>query len=112
MNNTRVSKYRNKRVVIDGIKFDSKREAKRYTELLLLERNGVIDGLTLQPRYKLSVGGVDLKYPTGRVLTYVADFSYTDNKGDVIEDVKGMRTPVYKIKRAIMEAMGHTIFEI
>ena len=108
------SKYRNKRIICDGIKFDSQKEAQRYRELCLMERAGELTALKLQPRYKLAVGGIPLRYPSGRQVTYVADFEY-QRKGEygrTIEDVKGMKTPVYKIKQAIMMAMGKTIVEI
>lgn len=105
----------------DGTVLDSKREYQRYCELLLLERAGEIRDIFVHPRYPITIGGIDIKirskrYPGGRVLTYVADFVYYDFKRrkDVIEDVKmrsGHRTEVYKIKRALMEAMGHEISE-
>lgn len=109
----------------DGTVLDSKREYNRYCELLLLQKAGEIRDLHVHPRYPITVGGIDIKirskrYPNGRVLTYVADFEYYERgQGgtrwrQVIEDVKmqsGHRTEVYKIKRALMEAMGHVITE-
>lgn len=107
------------KTTIDGFTFDSKKEAKRYTELKLLEAGGVIERLELQPRFDIVIGGIPVKmrsarYPNGRQLKYVGDFKYFDTQlgRQVIEDVKGHRTEVYKLKKALMEAMGHTITEI
>ena len=105
-------KYRNIKAVVDGIHFDSRKEAARYTELVLLEKAGEIEELVLQPRYYIMIGGVQIKYPSGRRMVYVADFYYLQNGKQVIEDVKGHLTDVYKIKRALMLAMGHVIIEI
>jgi hypothetical protein len=68
---------------------------------------GTIYGLRLQPRYPLTVNGV-------KVGTYVADFAYVDAAGDdVVEDVKGVRTPVFKLKAKLMKAVhGITVEEI
>lgn len=113
----------NKRCVhADGTKFDSKREMARYGELLLLQKAGVIEQLEVHPRFLIIIGGVQIlmksaRYPNGRKLQYVADFQYRDleRKKHVIEDVKmesGHRIEVYKIKRALMDAMGRTITEV
>ena len=105
----------------DGTVLDSKREFNRYCELLLLERAHEIANLAVHPRYPIEIAGVPImlrsrRYPNGRQLTYVADFCYWDARSGkfVIEDVKmqsGYRMREYKIKRALMEAMGHTITE-
>ncbi len=111
----RAPKYRNVKTVVDGIKFDSKREAARYSELMLMERAGVIRGLELQPRYPVTINGVDIRYVgTNRHLTYVADFKYYDveRKEFVVEDAKGFATKDYRIKRALMAAMGLNVREI
>lgn len=106
-------KYGNRKTVCDGITFDSEREAKRYRELTFLERVGQISELELQPRFPISIAGVPIRYTSGRQVTYVADFRYRDSSGRVVvEDAKGMRTPVYKLKRALVEAMGVTIREV
>lgn len=95
------SKYGNKKVILDGHKFDSQKEAKRYSELLLLEKAGEIYNLRLQPEYVIipSKG----RY---RETIYRADFCYDTKKDDynsfVVEDVKGMKTEVYKIKKKLM----------
>ena len=94
------NKYGAVRTAVDGITFASKREAGRYSELKLLERAGEIAELTLQPKFPIWIDGV-------KVCTYIADFRYVDlSRGiTVIEDVKGMRTPVYKIKKKLTEAL-------
>ena len=115
-----MNKYRNIKTVVDGHIFDSKKEASRYIQLKHLEKNGEITDLELQPRFVLTWGDGEPLYIQGEKrrtkLTYVADFRYSEwqngEKVIVVEDVKGMKTRVYKIKKAIMEAMGHTIREI
>ena len=94
-------KYGAKPVTVDGIRFASKAEAHRYRQLLLLEKAGEIAGLYLQPRYELHAGE-SLK----AIGAYVADFSYTDVRAGlvVVEDVKGMQTPLYKWKKRHMRA--------
>jgi len=117
------SRYANvKKPVVDGHRFDSQHEANRYGELKLMLAYGQIESLKLHPRYPIKIGGITVLmrskgYPNGRKLTYVADFSYVDLVLEevVIEDVKmqsGHRTEVYKIKRALMEAMGYRITEV
>jgi hypothetical protein len=101
------SKYGAQKTVVDGITFDSKKEAKRYQELKLLERSGEISHLELQPSFKLFCGNEPIKFDSGRQAVYKADFAYFDYKVNrrVIEDAKGFRTPEYKLKRAIVHAM-------
>jgi hypothetical protein len=100
-------KYRAKPTVIDGIRFASQKEARRYQELRLLERAGEIHGLQLQPRFPL------LAPPGGnRLGEYRADFRYcTCRRGakcarsqEVVEDVKGFKTPLYRWKKRHVEA--------
>lgn len=113
--NKKKPKYRNKKVEIDGITFDSKREGRRYSELKLLERAGSIKELILQPRFKVNVGGIPICYvETGRQLVYVADFQYFDVESGrvIVEDAKGYATKEYRIKRALMKAMGLNVKEI
>ena len=107
------SKYRSRKTVVDGITFHSKKEAARYSELKLLEKAGVIKGLHLQPRFKIKIGGIQLRFDSGRKVTYIADFQYLDVEADtfVVEDVKGYRTRDYKLKKAMMRAMGIEITE-
>lgn len=96
------SKYRAKKTVVDGIKFDSKREAERYCELKLLEKAKEIRDLELQPRFLLQDKFKDRHGKTHRKIEYVADFMYI-NKDDkkIVEDVKGMMTDVYKLKKKL-----------
>lgn len=92
-----MSKYRSIPTAVDGITFASRAEARRYGHLKLLQQAGAISGLELQPRFPLIVNGV-------KVCTYVADFRYVDRKRTIVEDVKGCRTQVYRLKRALMLA--------
>lgn len=95
-------KYHNKKTEVDGIVFDSKREAERYKELRLMEQAGEITGLTRQQAFTLipaqRIGGNLVE----RAVVYVADFCYYKNGEYVVEDSKGFRTPEYKIKRKLM----------
>lgn len=92
-------KYKNIKTVADGIVFDSQKEARRYGELRLLERAKEISGLQLQPRFPIVINGV-------KVCTYVADFGYVDHTGSpIVEDVKGMKTPIYNLKKKLMKAV-------
>ena len=99
-----MSKYHNQKVYVDGKKIDSKREAARYKELLLMQRAGLISDLKTQVKYMLIPTQRDEK---GNLLFkkrfYIADFVYRDKDGNlVVEDAKGVRTEVYKLKRALM----------
>src|SRR5205085_9305605 len=107
-----MSKYGNRKVEVDGITFHTAKEAERYVELKLLERAGEIFALNLQPRYPLVVNGV-------KVCTYVADFVYCipADQGArptrVVEDVKGYKTPEYKLKAKLFQALhGFPVVEI
>ena len=94
------SKYHNKKTEIDGIRFDSKKEAERYCELKLLLKAGAIKHLKLQPRFLLQ----PMFYCDGnwnRKLEYIADFQYEEGSKTVVEDVKGLKTDVYKIKKKL-----------
>lgn len=110
----RKHKYGAKPVTVDGIKFDSAKEAKRWGELKLLERGAEISFLERQVKIALVGMTGPILTPTGRQAHYVADFLYFDTRGccRVIEDAKGFQTPEYKLKRAILAAMGLTIKEV
>lgn len=97
-------KYGNIKTVVDGIVFDSKKEAKRYGELKLLERAGKIYLLVLQPEYIIAAPCVvqGRKAPARK---YIADFSYIQDGKEVVEDCKGMRTEMYKFKRHLMKSI-------
>lgn len=95
-------KYRNEPIVVEGERFDSKREYRRWCDLKVMEQAGEIVQLRRQTRWKLIVGSV-------LVCTYVDDFDYM--KGDtgerVVEDIKSpitAKNPVYRLKRKLMKA--------
>lgn len=108
-------KYGNRKVVLDGHTFDSKREAGRYGELKLLERAGQITGLELQPRFELIPKQRRADGRAERACEYVADFRYMDASTgqQVIEDAKGMRTRDYIIKRKLLlQVHGISVREV
>lgn len=97
------NKYKNSKVVIDGIRFDSKKEARRYIELKMLERSGEISDLKRQVKYNLIPTQKQGKKTIERACDYYADFVYMRRDGCVIvEDTKGVKTPEYIIKRKLM----------
>lgn len=100
------SKYGAVKTVVDGLKFDSRKEAQRWSELLLLQKSGAISGLLRQVPYPFY-------YPVDprlgpKVFTYIADFVYDTADGKVIvEDVKSAMTrklPLYRLKKKLIEA--------
>ena len=92
------SKYRSIKTVRDGVTFASKREASRYDQLKFLEKHKKITNLVLQPEFPIEVNGE-------RICVYRADFSYFyEGNERVIEDVKGVRTPVYLLKKKLLKA--------
>ena len=99
-----MNKYHNKKVVFNNINFDSKKEAKRYYELNLLQKAKEISNLQLQYEFELQPSfkknGV-----TYRKISYIADFYYYDErlKKWIVEDTKGFKTDVYKIKKKLFE---------
>ena len=95
-------KYRNKKTQIGMYVFDSIAESKRYKELALLEKAGQIKGLELQPKFLLQEG-FKKNGKTYRKIEYIADFMYIENGKVIIEDVKGMETDVFKLKRKMFE---------
>jgi len=95
----RYSKYRAVPTTVDGIRFASKKEARRYQELKILEQAGHIDHLVLQEHFRIEVNGV-------HICDYRADFSYLEpGCVAVVEDVKGMITPMFKLKQKLMRAV-------
>lgn len=107
------SKYGAKKIEIDGEIFDSKREAKRWQELRIQEDLGLISDLRRQVKFVLipaqrepdtvgARGGIHRGKLIEREVAYYADFAYQQNGEMVVEDVKGMRTEVYKVKRKLM----------
>ena len=106
-------KYGNKKVTVDNIQFDSKREAQRYCELKLLEQAGEISGLRMQVKFVLipQQREPDIRGPRGGIhkgkviekeCAYIADFVYQKDGETVVEDTKGFRTTDYIIKRKLM----------
>jgi hypothetical protein len=99
-----MQKYKNVKTSIDGIVFDSKKEATRYIELKLLERAREITDLKLQPKFVLQEAFKKngTNYPA---ITYKADFMYTDMKTGltVIEDTKGFITKDFRLKQKMFE---------
>ena len=97
------TKYNNKKITVDGQIFDSKKEASRYKELLILETAGVIKHLSRPVKFVLIPSQRD---ENGKVIerecSYKADFKYEEDGKTVVEDVKGFRTKEYIIKRKLM----------
>lgn len=108
-----MTKFKNVKTTVDGIKFDSKKEAARYCELKLLLKAGKIKSLELQKVFVLAQSVIinGRKRPP---LKYICDFYYADNlRGFVTEDVKGVKTAAYIIKRHLMKSVhGIAINEI
>ena len=105
-----MAKYKNKKIEVDGIVFDSKKEAKRWKELILLEKAGSINNLKRQVKFIL----IPAQYSTEeftkkgtpkcieRECSYIADFVYLEKGKQVAEDTKGFKTKDYIIKRKLM----------
>lgn len=93
-------KYGARKVEFNGFTFDSRGEAKRYGELLMMERAGVIAELTLQPEFEIHPAFTDREGRHHRAIKYRADFQYLDlEKGcTVVEDFKGVETAEFKLK--------------
>lgn len=106
----RASKYHAKKTVVDGIEFDSAKEAKRYQKLRALEVACKIQGLQLQVSFELlpSFECEGVKY---RGMKYIADFVYYRNGKQVVEDCKGFKTTEYKIKKKLMAYINHINIE-
>lgn len=97
------SKYGNRKVMVDGIKFDSKLEARRYQELKLLERAGEIKHLRRQVEFVLQPS-FQKNGKTIRKISYIADFVYIDQTGQFhIEDSKGFRTEIFRLKKKLFD---------
>lgn len=98
------SKYNNIKTLYNGVLYDSKKEAERARDLDLLVSAGRVTNLQRQIRIPLMVNNV-------KIGSYVADFCYKDNYlgKDIIEDVKGVQTAVFKLKKKILEANGYII---
>ena len=93
-----VSKYRAVPTIVDNVRFASKKEARRYSDLKLLIHAKAIKDLVLQPKFVIDVDGV-------HVCTYIGDFQYTEGNEVIVEDCKGFKTDVYKLKKKLMKAI-------
>lgn len=95
-------KYKNQKILIDDMKFDSKKEAKRFCELKLMEKANIISDLQRQVKYVL----IPKQKKDGKVIerecSYIADFVYMENGETIVEDTKGFKTKDYIIKRKLM----------
>lgn len=93
------SKYGNKKTFVGDKKFDSIKESKRYLILKDMEDKGEISNLKLQHKFIIEIDG-------NKICTYIADFTYFDQKQIyIVEDVKGMKTAVYNLKKKLMKAI-------
>lgn len=98
-----MNKYKNKKVTVDGIDFDSIKESVRYKQLKMFERAGLIKDLKLQTKFELQPA-FKKNNKTIRAITYKADFDYLTKDGrHIVEDVKGIETEVFKLKRKMFE---------
>lgn len=97
-----MNKYNAKKTTVDGITFDSRKEANYYCELKMLKMAGIVKDFELQVPYELQP-----KYRHNgkaiRAITYIADFrvTYTDGHVEIV-DVKGVRTDAYKLKKRLL----------
>jgi len=92
------SKYRNRKTKCDGFLFDSAKEAKRWMLLKAMQEAGEISGLQRQVRFPLIVNGI-------KICVYIADFVYYSQAKQVVEDAKGMKTALYRLKKKLMLAI-------
>lgn len=99
-------KYHSKKVIVDGIEFHSKKEGNRYLQLKKLQDEGIISDLKLQVPFILIEPFV-LNKKRYRKMEYIADFVYTRDGKQIVEDTKGYRTDVYKIKKKLMAYLYH-----
>jgi predicted nucleic acid-binding protein len=98
------NKFNAKKTEIDGIVFHSRKEAARYSQLKLYEKGGLITDLRLQVSYEL-IPKLVINGKTERAIKYIADFVYIDTvySTEIVEDVKGMITDVFKLKYRLMK---------
>lgn len=109
------SKYGNIKTEINGIKFDSKKEARRYTELLELYKAGKIEALKLQRAFTLQEAFTTPDGERVQAIKYIADFVYEQDGIMIVEDVKSAATKnnaAYKLKKKMMAARGYIIQEV
>lgn len=107
------NKYNAKRVEFSGIKFDSKKEQRRFVELIGLQHAGRITDLKLQHNFTLREGYTTTDGERVQGTIYKADFTYYDEAGNfIIEDVKGRKTDVYQLKKKMMRDKGFKVKEV
>lgn len=106
----KTSKFHARKTTVDGIEFDSAKEAKRYTRLRDMEEEGKIQGLRLQVPFELipNFERDGVKY---RGIKYVADFVYHRDGKQIVEDCKGFKTPEYKLKKKLMAYINNINIE-
>jgi hypothetical protein len=104
-------KYGNKKVVVAGLSFDSKREAKRWFELTMLCRAGEISDLQRQVVIFLEGRDGALLTKTGRPMRCTIDFSYIENGKLILDDAKGYASRDWPVRKAVLEAMSYTVRE-
>jgi len=107
------NKYHNKRIIVNGESFDSKKEAQRWATLKILEKSGKITDLKRQVSFEL----IPCQKQEGKIIerscSYKADFTYEEDGRPIVEDAKGFKTPEYKIKKKLMlERYGIIIKEV
>ena len=108
-----MSKYKARKVVIDGYTFDSMKEGRRYQELKMLLAAGEISNLRMQVKHPLIPHQKDENGKYVRPVYYISDFEYEENGRYVVEDVKGFRTREYKLKKKLLLFMeGITVREV
>lgn len=107
-------KYKNTPVMVDGIKFDSKKEAAYYATLKLREKAGEVLDIEIHPVYKLATYGKPVLYPNGRQARYTADFRFYDRVEERLRvvDTKGHDTDASKLRRAFVKAIWGVDVEI
>jgi len=107
------TKYNNKITKLDGIKFHSRKESVRYGQLKVYEKGGLISDLRLQVSYEL-IPKLVINGKAERAIKYIADFVYFDtvHKVEVVEDVKGMITDIFKLKYRLMKLIHNIDIKI
>ena len=106
-------KYHSKKTTVDGLIFDSKKEARRWLELAVLQKEGIIRELRRQVTFEVVPAQKINGRVTERPVKYIADFVYEQDGKTVVEDAKGVKTPEYIIKRKLMlERFGIRIKEV
>lgn len=108
------AKYRNKPTVIEGIRFDSRAESRRYEQLKMLEKAGTITNLRRQPKFLIQPGFTDWEGKRQQAIHYKGDFAYTEQMStgfwvEVVEDVKGVETEAFKLKWKMVKYQNPSI---